>query len=553
MDYATNAAIDLEYYFRPYAGTQAVYRYKLMAQGVDNRMVPIVTTNQSNTTIVEKTPTSVAFRPNMLWLYNTTTTISAGGQFGAQTVTAMGYLSNGCTYNFNTTIAARQMIYLRGTYDRTTGLFTLDTTKNADNQYRDYYKTVPYNTAGITLSNYLDEADYILVGCCYSSANYLQLFMVNTLYHFDGTNLIPYDTWNDNRIEAGSSSGTWGSITGTLSDQTDLWSALGSKLDSTVISSYATQSYVNSSISALNYASAGHNHDGSYLPDGSYYAGALLISPNSYTSGTQQLQSLYTTAVYVSSALWLSPVDSMYSDTSDTDGIHIGTSISGRYLSIDYAFTIVGGSLYANMAYVNGSQVKTAAFYDSTAFASSGHTHDYIPLSGTTSLSGNLVPTVNTVNLGNSNKPFGAVYANNVYGLSLVSAATLNLDGDYIHKMYNHNIVLIANLSTGTGNQGRWAILGLQIFSSDSTAFTTSNNLYAYLSACGFNNSSTALFTGLTGRGSNYNTAVVGMYASTTTNVIYLVQASNSASQSALYQSSFRTIGNMKDKVVPMF
>ena len=294
-------------------------------------------------------------------------------------------------------------------------------------------------------------------------------------------------------------------------------------------------------------ASAGHDHSGVYLPDGSYYAGALLISPNSYTSGTQQLQSLYTTDAYVSSTLWLSPVDSMYSDTGDADGIHIGTSISGRYLSIEYSYITVHGSFYANMAYVNGSQVKTAAFYDSTAFASSGHTHDYIPLSGTASLSGNLIPTVNTVNLGNSNKPFGAVYANNVYGLSLVSASTLNLAGDYVHKMYYHNVKVVASVANGNSSFARCMI---QIFSTTSSSFTNMASLSAAMTAIGFTNSShMAMCTG----GAYGSYRMMGAFIAS--NKLYFAVASNTNNSAVTLYSVYNmnTIKEFYDAPFPLF
>ena len=97
--------------------------------------------------------------------------------------------------NLTSSIAAYKMVYLKGTYNRTTGLFTLK-------QASDFFVVAPSNTANITLSSYFESGyDYILIGGTYSSANYLNLREQNTMYHFDGTNLIPYDTYNDNRIE----------------------------------------------------------------------------------------------------------------------------------------------------------------------------------------------------------------------------------------------------------------------------------------------------------------------------------------------------------------
>ena len=222
----------LDYYFRPYNGANVLTRYKLVALDKDNRVVPLtleqyigdyssstsyakdevvtvsgvfykslVASNKNHapassasywTAITPYTPTSVAFKPNKIYFYNTTTKISASAVIGGQTLTEIGYSTSVPTYNFNGGIVAYRVIYLCGTYDKTTGLFTLDTTNNTS-----YYTIVPDNTANITLSSYFTSGkDYILVGATYSSANYFQLFMVNTMYHFDGTNLIPYDTWN---------------------------------------------------------------------------------------------------------------------------------------------------------------------------------------------------------------------------------------------------------------------------------------------------------------------------------------------------------------------
>lgn len=234
----TTAYGTLSYYFRPYVGANRLSSYKIVALDKDNRVVPITTeqymgtyststtysindivvssskyykslansnknkavTNTSYWTQITMpstfTPTTVAFKPNKLYFYNTTASIASGAVIGGQTLTEIGYSTAVCQYTFWASIASYKMIYLQGTYNTTTGLFTLDTGSN-------YYKLVPNNTANITLSSYFTSGkDYILVGCTYSSANYFQLFMVNTMYRFDGTNLVPYDTYRANTIAA---------------------------------------------------------------------------------------------------------------------------------------------------------------------------------------------------------------------------------------------------------------------------------------------------------------------------------------------------------------
>lgn len=232
----------LAYYFRPYAA-QAIYRYKLVALDHDNRLVPISTTNLSETAyadyasstnyakdvvvhryansvskwykslaasnkghapessptwwseITPNTPTSLAFRPDKIYWYNTTATINAGAVIGGNTLVSVGY---NCPYmaycNFNTGILAYRVFYLCGTYNQTTGLFTLRDGGTAGSKL--YYTTAPTNTANLTLSNYFTSGyDYILVGGSYSSNNYTHIREDHPMFHFDGTNLVPYDTW----------------------------------------------------------------------------------------------------------------------------------------------------------------------------------------------------------------------------------------------------------------------------------------------------------------------------------------------------------------------
>ena len=182
----TTARGQVQYYFRPYAG-QTIYRYKFVMQGADNRVYPIVTTNQQNSTQVTKTPTTVGLRPWKIWYYNGTDTISAGSATKAQTLLSSIYATT-AVYNFNASTGTYKMIYLQGSYDKDTDLFTLDTGSN-------YYKFVPTNTANITLSTYLTSGKYyLLLGGTYSSTNYFSLFEYNPFYYFDGTNLIPVYT-----------------------------------------------------------------------------------------------------------------------------------------------------------------------------------------------------------------------------------------------------------------------------------------------------------------------------------------------------------------------
>ena len=90
-------------------------------------------------------------------------------------------------------IPAYKIVYLKGTYDKTTDLFTLYIDAN-DTAKKSWYTYAPTNTNNIVLSNYFTSGYYyLLVGGTYSSAGYMSLSQVNILYYFDGTNLTPVD------------------------------------------------------------------------------------------------------------------------------------------------------------------------------------------------------------------------------------------------------------------------------------------------------------------------------------------------------------------------
>ena len=193
MDYtvSTNATSIIDQYFRPYAGA-TTYRYKLLVEGTDHRLYPIVTTNQEDATQVNKIPLTTGFKPWNIWYYATTTTIATGAVFAASTIYPAGALANTCQYTFNESVPTYSWVYFVGDYNVDTDLFTLDDSKTGST-YTGYYKFVTQGTeiasAGFTTGKY-----YLLVGASYSSANYMSLFSVNPLYYYDGTTLIPIYT-----------------------------------------------------------------------------------------------------------------------------------------------------------------------------------------------------------------------------------------------------------------------------------------------------------------------------------------------------------------------
>ena len=180
-----------DYNFRPYSGAYPIYRYKLCVLNKDNKLLPLTLTNQENTTNVIKDPLPDAFKPDQVWIYNTTTTTNANSVVPAN-ILGRGFQHTTCTYTFNTTISSYRMIYLKGTYDNTTGLFSLYINPSATNK-DSWYVQVPTNTNNITLSSYFTSGYYyICLGGTYSSNNNLQLFASTIMYYFDGTNLVPY-------------------------------------------------------------------------------------------------------------------------------------------------------------------------------------------------------------------------------------------------------------------------------------------------------------------------------------------------------------------------
>ncbi len=186
-------------YERTYIHSTAtpLYRYKLCGYSAEGKIVPLTVTNQTSGTIVDKTPTTVPINPKKgIVYYNTTTNITA-------TTTAIAFLYNECPlstgqYTFNTNVPAYADIFLKGSYDENSGLFTLDTSTHTS-WYVFALKTdgQDYNSV------FTDGSYYIYIGPSYSSANYVQLKNDNPLYVFKNGKLIPLEltalttSWSD--------------------------------------------------------------------------------------------------------------------------------------------------------------------------------------------------------------------------------------------------------------------------------------------------------------------------------------------------------------------
>lgn len=314
----------LDYYFRPYAG-QALSRYKLVALDKDNRVVPIsnelyqgdyasTTTyakdqvvtvsgvyykslqnsNKNHApassasywqTVTPFTATTAAFKPEKIWFFSSTGNIAVGGVVGGQTLVEVGYSTAMFTYNFTGTGTAYRMVYLKGTYNRTTGLFTLDNSTTTS-----YFTLVPCNTASITLGNYfVSGADYILVGAIYTTANYMTLFAGNPMFRFDGANLIPYDTYNAKRVE--DSIPTTASQVGALPDDTN-YVASASVSGNTLTLTPSSGTAITFTPSATGGVTSVNNQTGAVtltaadvgaLPDSTAYVASASVSNNTLT------------------------------------------------------------------------------------------------------------------------------------------------------------------------------------------------------------------------------------------------------------------------------
>ena len=158
----------------------ALYDYKICGVDKDGRLRPLTITEGTSTS---KTVNTAALRPTEFYYYATTSNVSAGSIVAANYIYST-YSHTTFNYTFNSSGTTYREIYLKGTLDSATGLFTLDTTSATS-----WYVLVPYNTT-ITLSDYFTSGSYyILLGRTYSSANYFTLFPIKTLFKFDGTNL----------------------------------------------------------------------------------------------------------------------------------------------------------------------------------------------------------------------------------------------------------------------------------------------------------------------------------------------------------------------------
>ena len=194
-DYTTSDTVNargLQSYYergRLYSASAPLYRYKICGYH-DGKIVPIVITNQESTTQVNKVPTTISLdvQRGLVYYSGTATVNAANGTIGAQALHE-SYQMTTAVYTFNESVATYTDVYLQGTYDVATGMFTLDNTQTSGN-YRSYYAFAP-KASGDYYSDFTSGKYYWFVGAAYSTANYLQLKVENPVYYYNGTQLIP--------------------------------------------------------------------------------------------------------------------------------------------------------------------------------------------------------------------------------------------------------------------------------------------------------------------------------------------------------------------------
>lgn len=186
-----------EYYvgYRIHSSETPLYRYKFVGFDNRNRIVPINITNQTNSTIINKTACSVPMTvSNGLALYNTTTiidndtTVIATGTLYRDTSIISGILqynlSESVGRTSNSTVS--QEVYLVGTYDIKTDEFTLD-----DSSYTSFYKVVPIlQSESDYFASFTTGKYYWYLGQCPVNDNVFNFTPPHPVFYFNGTKLI---------------------------------------------------------------------------------------------------------------------------------------------------------------------------------------------------------------------------------------------------------------------------------------------------------------------------------------------------------------------------
>ena len=202
--------------------SSVVYRYRLLFTSADGtHYVPANNSTSTNATS-SRTVCQDKINPfGSIFYYNATASVAANTRPAVDSLWQQYAIALG--YSFNRTGAALTMTSWKPVYlkcaPQTDGSAIMDSTTP-------YVQDLPTTE---------DGKIYIFLGVAYSATN-IELQLDHPVYWYKDGMIRPYT----NASAGGISSVEWGDITGTLSDQTDLNTALGAKADTSSLAAVAT-------------------------------------------------------------------------------------------------------------------------------------------------------------------------------------------------------------------------------------------------------------------------------------------------------------------------
>lgn len=200
---------------------QTGYRYRLWFTSADGQnYVPINTSSSTSTTGTKALNTTTPIDPFGAIVYNSTNgTVNADANLPTGTQWTQ-YVLDMRYQKYPLTLTYPDPVYLKCT-PQSTGGALID----------DIVQTLPTTE---------DGKIYIYLGTAYSATN-MELKQNHPVYYYNDGAIRAYT----NATAGGSSSVAWGGITGTLSDQTDLNTALAAKANSADLATVATSGSYN--------------------------------------------------------------------------------------------------------------------------------------------------------------------------------------------------------------------------------------------------------------------------------------------------------------------
>jgi hypothetical protein len=152
---------------------ETLYRYKLILEGIDGKFYPIVTTNQTSATVVQKTPTNATLKiGGSILYYNTTATVAVDGSV-SNTYSEISTTNMVYSFNQNGGYQLQRPIYLVG-IPQANGGYKLDSN---------------YYTQDLPTTE--DGKIYIQLGLVYAE-NSLRLDVNHPIYEFKDGKVRPY-------------------------------------------------------------------------------------------------------------------------------------------------------------------------------------------------------------------------------------------------------------------------------------------------------------------------------------------------------------------------